>query len=145
MEQNFPELRGKISGANYPPPPLIELVMKAVSFVQLMGIVFAMMGSNVFRVIGFQQVPSWYASVEMNAVPIAIFMYLLLPQILSGFVVSGAFEIMLDTTGAGFGDDTNSAFTVFSKLATGKLPATSDLIEPLVQAGLKYVGGTSAN
>jgi hypothetical protein len=144
MEQNFPELRGKITGANYPPPPVIELITKIVSLFQLIGIAFAMLGSNVFRFIGLREVPSWYHSVEMNAVPIAIFMYLILPQIISGFVVTGAFEIMLDLTGAGFGDDTNSAFTIFSKLATGRLPQTSDLIGPLVEAGLKY-SGASAN
>ena len=106
-----------------------------------MGIVFAMLGSNVFRYLGIQ-IPSWYYTVEQNAVPIAIFMYLLLPQVMGKYMISGAFEIMLDMTGEGFGDDGN-AFTVFSKLATGKLPSTGDLIEPLVQQGLKHVSSAA--
>lgn len=127
-EENFPELKGKITGENYPPPPVVELLLKFLSGLQLMGICLALFGSNVFRMLGFQQPPNWWYSVEKNGVQIAIFLYLLLPQMLSKYLVTGAFEIILD------GDN-----TIFSKLAVRRLPQFADLISPLVEAGLKHV------
>ena len=58
----------------------------------------------------------------------AIFLYLILPQMLSKYLISGAFEIILD------GD-----VTIFSNLATGRLPQMADLVDPLIQAGLKRI------
>ncbi|KAG7360656.1 Rdx family protein [Nitzschia inconspicua] len=96
---------------------------------QLAGIVLAMLGGNAFRMIGMQQPPSWYTNVvEKNAMPIAIFLYLLLPQVLSKYVVTGAFEVIMD-----------QEITIFSKLATGRLPQMADLVEPLVKAGLVQI------
>jgi hypothetical protein len=70
LEYNFPELRGKVTGDNYPPPPLVELLLKVMSIVQLMGIVLAMLGGNAFRFLGMNQPPSWYSNVvEKNAMP----------------------------------------------------------------------------
>lgn len=132
LQANFPELRGKVTGGNYPPPPVIELLMKIVSMIQLAGIVVAVLGSNVFTLIGFRQPPSWYDSIERNGVQVAIFVYLLLPQIMSKWIVSGAFEIVMD--------DTN---TIFSKLASGKLPGVEDLTEPLLAAGLKMASAAT--
>ena len=128
MEENFPELRGKVSGENYPPPPVIELLLKILSGIQLCGIVVALLGPNVFSLLGFRQVPSWWYSVEKNGVQIAILVYLLLPQMLSKWLVTGAFEIILD------GDN-----LIFSKLAVRRLPQFADLLNPLVEAGLKHV------
>jgi selT/selW/selH-like putative selenoprotein len=128
LHQNFPELQGKVTGGNYPPPPLIELFMKVFSWIQICGIVVAVLGSKVFSLLGFRQVPSWYYSVEKNGIQIAILVYLLLPQVMSAWLVTGAFEIIMD------GDK-----TVFSKIAMGRLPSFADLSGPLVEAGLKMV------
>ncbi|KAG7357257.1 hypothetical protein IV203_001945 [Nitzschia inconspicua] len=118
-----------VTGDNYPPPPLVELLLKVMSMMQLAGIVLAMLGGNAFRMIGMQQPPSWYTNVvEKNAMPIAIFLYLLLPQVLSKYVVTGAFEVIMD-----------QEITIFSKLATGRLPQMADLVEPLVKAGLVQI------
>mmetsp|Transcript_38602 Transcript_38602/g.110960 ORF Transcript_38602/g.110960 Transcript_38602/m.110960 type:complete len:133 (+) Transcript_38602:289-687(+) len=128
MHQNFPELDGKVTGDNLPPPPLVELLLKVLSFIQLAGLLVVILGRNAFSLIGMgNKVPHWYDSVERNGVQLAILVYLLLPQILSKYLVTGAFEIELDGK------------TIFSKLETGRLPALADLVEPLVSAGLKYV------
>ena len=76
MEDNFPELAGKVTGENYPPPPVVELLLKLLSGIQLFGIVMALLGSNVFSMLGFRQVPNWYYGVEKNGVQIAILVYL---------------------------------------------------------------------
>ena len=126
LEHNFPELRDKITGEHYPPPPLVELLMKILSLVQLAGMAFVLLGTKVFSLLGMSYVPDWYETVNKNAIQIAIFVYLLLPQILSNQMVSGAFEIYLD------GDH-----LIFSKIKTGRLPQYADLIDPLLKAGLK--------
>jgi len=88
--------------------------------------VLALLGENAFRFIGMQRAPSWYQNVVMkNAVPIMVGLYLILPQILNAYVVSGAFEVVL-----------NGTVTVFSKIATGRMPQSEDLINPLAKAGL---------
>lgn len=70
LEHNFPELQGKVTGDNYPVPPLIELLLKVMSFVQLAGIVLAILGGNAFRLIGMQQPPVFYTNVvQKNAMP----------------------------------------------------------------------------
>ena len=59
-----------MTGDNYPPPPIVELILKFMSIIQLMGIVLAMLGSNAFRLIGMNTPPSFYTNViEKNAMP----------------------------------------------------------------------------
>ena len=76
LESNFPELEGNVTGENYPPPPLVELLQKLLSVVQLCGILFAVLGSNVFSLFGIRRVPNWYYTVEKSSVQIAIVVYL---------------------------------------------------------------------
>jgi selT/selW/selH-like putative selenoprotein len=129
LEGTFPELRGNVTGGNYPPPPIVELISNFLSIFQLLGIIFAVTGDSIFRMFGFQRTPAWYEDIVMkNGVPIMIFLYLVLPQILSSYVVSGAFEVMLD------GND-----LIFSKIATGRMPQANDLIATLTKAGVTYV------
>jgi len=103
--------------------------MKLMGIVQMMGIVVAIMGDNIFRMIGMQRTPAWFDDVVMkNSVPLMIGLYLVLPQFLNSYVVSGAFEVFLDGTDL-----------IFSKIATGRMPQADDLINPLTKAGLAYV------
>lgn len=105
--------------------------MKILSVVQLVGMAFALMGENVFRLIGLPRTPSWYTDVvAKNTVPLGIGLFLILPQILNGFSVSNAFEIILD-----------GKETIFSKIATGRMPTAEDLLDPITKAGLVSIGG----
>lgn len=129
LEGAFPELQGHVTGGNYPPPPIVELVSNFLSIFQLLGIIFAVTGDSIFRMFGFQRTPVWYEDVVMkNGVPIMIFLYLIVPQILNSYVVSGAFEVILDGTDL-----------IFSKIENGQMPQANDLIAPLTKAGLTYV------
>ena len=125
MHKNFPELEGKVTGDNYPPPPIAELLLKIMSVIQMVGLIMVFLGEKSFLLLGMSHAPSWYASVQKNGMQIAIFVYLLLPNMLSKYLVTGAFEIILDGE------------TIFSKLDTGRLPQFADLVTPLVNAGLK--------
>ena len=129
LEASFPELRGNVTGGNSPVPPIIELLMKLVSLVQFVGIILVVMGEGAFRLVGFQRTPAWYDDVFVkNSVPIMIFTYLILPQFLAGYQVSGAFEVILD------GSD-----LIFSKIGSRRMPTAEDLIVPLTKAGLSYI------
>jgi len=96
---------------------------------QFAGIILVIMGDNVFRLIGMQRGPNWYYDIFMkNPVPIMIGLYIMIPSILNGYMISGAFEIVLD------GNE-----KIFSKIATGRMPQANDLITPLTEAGLQYI------
>lgn len=94
MNRNFPELSGKITGANYPPPPLAQLALKALGYLQIVGIVCIFLGRNIFHLFGFR-VPAWYSTFEKFGFQIAIFVFLLVPNMLSKYLITGAFEIIL--------------------------------------------------
>ena len=130
LESVFPELQGRVTGGNSPIPPIIELLMKLVSMIQFLGIILTVMGDGFFRLIGMQRSPAWYNDYFVkNVVPIMIFTYLVLPQFLAGYQVSGAFEIVLDENEV-----------IFSKISTRRMPKAEDLIVPLTKAGLRYIG-----
>mmetsp|Transcript_598 Transcript_598/g.1691 ORF Transcript_598/g.1691 Transcript_598/m.1691 type:complete len:145 (-) Transcript_598:773-1207(-) len=130
LQSQFPELRDEdITGSNYPPPPIIELISKILSGLQLAGIAFFVVGPTaIFRMFGMPGAPAWYEGVSKNAVQIAIVLYLILPQMISKYMVTGAFEIILD-------DD----IVIYSKLAMRRFPQRGELITSLVDAGLKLV------
>ena len=128
MEHHFPELQGKISGGNYPVPPTIELLSTILSIFQLTGIIIAITGDSLFQLFGRQTAPGWFQNVVMkNSIVIMIALYLIIPGYLNSYIVSGAFEIVLDETEI-----------VFSKIATGRMPQAQELIASLTKAGLAY-------
>lgn len=57
--------------------------------------------------------------------PVGIFLFLLLPQILSKWIITGAFELFLD------GEE------IFSKLSRGGFPTSEELIQILGDHGLQ--------
>merc|ERR1719413_84962 len=69
--------------------------------------------------------PKFFYWIQENGFNISGFIFLLLPQLVSRFMVTGAFEIYL-----------NEQTIIFSKLETGQFPKVNDLIVPLVNAGL---------
>jgi len=104
-----------------------------MSMIQMFGLLVVFLGDKIFSVLGMSHVPSWYASVQKNGMQLAIFVYLLLPNLLSKYMITGAFEIMLDGE------------TIFSKIETGRLPQFQDLVTPLVNAGLQTSFTDGAN
>jgi selT/selW/selH-like putative selenoprotein len=114
LAHSFPELRGRIEGGNYPAPPIIDLLATLVSFMQLAGLVWMVMGGEkVLRLVGFRnQLPSFYYTVEKYGIQLGIFLFLILPQIIGKWKTTGAFEIYLD----------GEELPIFSKLATGGFP-----------------------
>mmetsp|Transcript_5608 Transcript_5608/g.16130 ORF Transcript_5608/g.16130 Transcript_5608/m.16130 type:complete len:101 (-) Transcript_5608:838-1140(-) len=97
--------------------------------IQIAAMGVALMGDNVFRLIGMRQTPRWYEEViAKNVVPIMVGIFLIAPTVLNGYVVSGAFEIVLDGNQV-----------IFSKIASGRMPNVDDLLAPLTKAGLTAI------
>ena len=126
LEENFPELRGKISGGNYPPPPFIELVSNLVSVIQMIALAWMVLGAQgLFKMLGIQQPPKWALQIEENGIQFSMLLFLILPQFVARFTTTGAFEIYLNDE------------TVFSKLSKGRFPEAEELVSLMVEQGLK--------
>lgn len=130
LAENFPELQGKITGGLYPVPPAAEFAANIISILQLVGIAWMVMGGDkLLRMVGFKgSLPAFYWTIQDNSMPIMIGLFLLAPQVVNSFSNNGAFEIYL-------GDD-----TIFSKIETGGMPTSEQLIASLKAIGLQYTG-----
>ena len=127
LENKFPDLRGKIQGQQYPTPPLVELLQRILSYIQLVGVAWMIMGGQtLFRMLGYrQEMPQLYWTIQNNGMHAGAVVYFILPQILNSFAVNGAFEIYLNDE------------EIFSKLKQGGFPQQADLLDPLQAAGLQ--------
>lgn len=126
LEDSFPELKGNITGGNIPPPPWVSLLQNALAVFQFGFMAFCVMGDSVWNYIPLVSAPPlWYWDAKKYGMQFGILAFLIAPQVTNSFVVSNAFEVILDGT-----------TTVFSKIDTGRLPGAKDLIGPLINAGL---------
>lgn len=129
LEENFPELRGHVEGGNYPPPPLVEMLSNILSVIQLGGLAWIVMGGEaLLGMVGYRnQMPGFYFTIQKYSVQFGIFLFLVLPQVLGKWRVTGAFELYLD------GEEE----AIYSKIATGAFPKGDDLVSLMAKMGLK--------
>ena len=126
LEESYPEFQGRIEGGNYPPPPLAELLSNILSMVQLLALLYMFFGGErVLRMIGYRAIPHWYGTIQNNSLQIGIALFLVLPQVLAKFLITGAFEIYLDET------------KVWSKLDTGRFPQMDEIYNALAALGVQ--------
>ena len=141
LEDSFPELKGRITGDLYPTPPIAEFLSKIVAVLQLIGIAWMVVGGD--KLLRFfyganRPLPSFYWTVQDNPVPIAVFLFLLAPQLLGTLQSKGAFEVYLLRNSNNINNmDEEKMLLIFSKLKSGALPTVGELVKPLVAAGLK--------
>ena len=125
LEDSFPELSGKITGGNYPPPPIIEVLLKILSGIQLFAMALIVFGDRVWTsILRFRQVPSWYYPIKEYGFQSGVALFFVIPTILNRFVVTGAFEIWVDGELA------------YSKFEAGRLPTAGDLSAIFEKLGL---------
>jgi len=95
--------------------------------IQLGALAWMVMGiDNICRTVGLTQRPAWTYTVERNAMQFGILLFIVLPQVINQFTVSGAFELILD-----------EEKEIFSKLNAGRFPTQEELISGLQAAGIK--------
>lgn len=125
LETEFPELRGKISGGNHPPPEYATYLMKAISAMHMIAIAFIFLGDTAWNFVPFvSEPPQWYKTCRQYPIQTFIFLFFLVPTIVQSKLTTGAFEIMLDGE------------VLFSKISSGRFPNGPELIEIFTKAGL---------
>jgi len=126
LETEFPELRGKISGGNYPPPAYAIYLMQLISAVHMIAIAFIFLGDTAWNFVPFvQHPPQWYQTCKKFPMQTFIFIFFLVPTIVNSKLTTGAFEIMLDGE------------VLFSKISSGRFPNGPELVEIFAKAGLQ--------
>jgi hypothetical protein len=71
LQNEFPQLIGKISGEHYPTPPIAELVSHIVALLQMLALAGMVVGvDKLCGMVGLQphQVPSFLRSMEQNSI-----------------------------------------------------------------------------
>ena len=125
LEDTYPELSGKITGGNYPPPPIVEILLKILSGVQLFALALIVFGDRVWTsILRFRQVPIWYYTIKEYGFQCGVALFFVIPNLLNQFVVTGAFEILVDGEVA------------YSKLEEGRLPNAADVLAVFEKLGL---------
>jgi selT/selW/selH-like putative selenoprotein len=134
LESKFPELQGKITGGTYPPPPYASFLSSIVMVLQAATILWFLVGGDkVFLYLGYtpQTLPPIYYTIQENSFALAMAVFLIIPQLFSKLIVTGAFEVYLENTG--------HQQIIHSKIATGNFPTADDLIAGFVQAGFRLI------
>jgi thioredoxin reductase-like selenoprotein T len=134
LEQNFPNDLLQIEGGLYPAPPIAEFAMNVLSFFQFTALAWMVLGGDkILRMVGFRsQLPGFYYTITDNGVALAIFIFLIAPQLIQRLGPQGAFELFLDGK------------EIFSRLKTGNFPGVDDLVKPLKAVGLAFAGDAAA-
>ena len=105
----------------------MQFVGSIVSMIQLGALAWMVLGlDTICRMLGIGQRPAWTYSVEQNSMQYGILLFIILPQFVNQFTVSGAFELILD-----------DQQEIFSKLNAGRFPTQDELISGLQAAGIK--------
>lgn len=151
LEEKFPQLRGHISGGNYPPPKSAHYLQQIIAYIQYTTLGLMIFGDGLFAylpsfLLGPNNTPpSWYLTMKSQYPMQALsLIFLILPTFVQSMQTTGAFEIVLhyggDGGGAGASDGSagyEKALTLFSRLETGQFPNGSELIQGLQRFGFK--------
>lgn len=115
LEDTFPDLSGNISASDFPPLPTV--LQEILPGVQLFAMALILFGDRVWTsMLRFRHVPLWYYPIKAHGIQCTVVLFFVIPKILDGFFVTGAFEIYVDDELA------------YSKLETGRLPTTEDVL-----------------
>lgn len=122
LEQQYPELRGSISGANFPAPPRAVMLAQFAQVLQMAGIALALFGDGLLGLVGIKM-PEF---VKENRLMI-FGMLFLFNTVAQNMMATGAFEI------------TMNGKRIYSKIESGRMPTLHDLVARFEDAGLTSV------
>jgi len=111
LEQEYPQLRGNISGGNYPPPAYVPYLQNLITLLHVFTLATIFIGERIWTLIPFvRATPSWYHDLKAYPMQTFIFIFMILPSIITSQAATGAFEITLDGE------------VIWSRLETGRFP-----------------------
>mmetsp|Transcript_3009 Transcript_3009/g.3447 ORF Transcript_3009/g.3447 Transcript_3009/m.3447 type:complete len:138 (+) Transcript_3009:143-556(+) len=118
LENEFPELRGKIDGGNPPIPPHVVLQQQILSIIHMIAVAFIFLGDTLWNMIPFMNgPPRWYQACKAYPMQTFLALFFFIPTLIQSQVTTGAFEILCD------GD------VMFSKIESGRFPNGPELVE----------------
>ena len=134
LQTHFEHLH--VEGGNYPPPPVVEVLGHLLWALQALGLLWALLGGDRLLIMtGMARrdpqnpnrhiFPPWYYTIQESRVQIGIGLFLLAPQFLSKWTITGAFEVMVGDT------------LVWSKLQHGRFPTQDELIKAIEALGVQ--------
>jgi thioredoxin reductase-like selenoprotein T len=132
LQKQFPEVT--VDGGSYPPPPVVEMLGNVLWVLQGIGVLWIVLGGDrILSMVGLARpdahnrlvMPTWYYQVQEYRIQIGILLFLLLPQFLAKFMVTGAFEVYVDGR------------QIWSRIAEGRFPTESEILHALAAAGLR--------
>lgn len=139
MEREVPELQGRVHGQNQEPPFPIGLLASLAGYAQVAGFVFMIFGTKIFTTLGVE-VPPLAVVAEANKGKMMIGLYLA-SMVLTNMSQTGAFEVQVLQSLPDGRATMEGAHTLYSKLATGRLPGDADLRTMIRTLGREYAVG----
>ena len=118
-------LLDSIKAEQYPPPTFGVVAVSVAQFAQIASVVLILAGDKLFSFIGVPT-PAWFATINDNKMMTFAGIWFA-NNIAAQLVATGAFEIYLDDA------------LIFSKLDTGRLPTTADIVTHFKDFGLKEI------
>jgi selT/selW/selH-like putative selenoprotein len=128
----------RIEGGVYPAPPVVEFLTKIMSYLQLAGLAWMVVGLPALcRLVGYTRPPpAWTRTVEANAMPLGALLFLIAPQFLAAYQTTGAFELMV-ADGSNADGSSPSHALMFSKLEAGRFPTQEELLQGMQAVGIE--------
>lgn len=125
MEREVPELQGHVHGTNQEPPFPIGLLASLAGYAQIAGFAFMIFGTRMFSGLGMA-VPPLAVLAEAHKGKVMIGLYVA-NMVLTQMSQTGAFEVQVLRSLPDGRATMEGARTLYSKLASGRLPGDADL------------------
>eukprot|EP00775_Hariotina_reticulata_P012919 gene12919-13046_t len=131
LEQQHPGM--EVGGSMYPVPPLKQGLAQVVGLGQMGAFAVVLFGDKIFEMLGYAAPPQLYVQyVQQNRFGAGVAAWFVGNLLQSQLMSTGAFEVYYDGS------------LVFSKLATGRMPAADEVLGPIEAQRAAYVRGSDA-
>ena len=78
IESQYPDFRGNITGANYPPPVHAQYIAQLTGIIWMVGIAFLLAGSQILALLGFSEpYPALFELMNKNKVGVFFALFIL--------------------------------------------------------------------
>jgi len=123
IRQRFPEL--EVVGFNYPPTPTKRMISQMITYTQFGVIGMAFLGDRLLPAFGVDITAPMYVKFKDNRLMIGAASWFLGNTISQNLMATGAFEVAYNGQ------------LIFSKLKSNRLPTSKEILEGMIDAGLK--------
>ena len=94
LEYNYPQLRNKIKGENFPPPPFAVYIQHAYSFIQMFAFLCVFFGDSIWNMM-LGGVPQWYTDLKQNPTMAFVMIFFVAPSLVRIFIIFDELTLIL--------------------------------------------------